>query len=73
MLVRTALAVWLVLGALSPISAQTLRIYHIDVDQGAATLFVGGFAISPANQAKVRRLAAAITDLANAERREPIR
>jgi len=40
---------------------------------GAATLFVGGFAISPANQAKVRRLAAAITDLANAERREPIR
>ena len=34
------LAAWLLLGARSPLSAQTLRIYHIDVDQGAATLFV---------------------------------
>src|SRR5687767_4348921 len=40
MRVPFALVSGLVLGLAASLGAQTLRIYHIDVDQGAATLFV---------------------------------
>jgi beta-lactamase superfamily II metal-dependent hydrolase len=35
-----SLTLLLLLGATAAINAQTLRIYHIDVEQGAATLFI---------------------------------